>query len=196
MKVLHAIQRPIVVVMLAAFMLATFAPLAEADRRKRRYKGGRGYTRVVERHHAPVHRYYRRGDSNAGPLVAGLIGGFILGALTTKAARQEKYVYWDPYCERGYSSFDDCRAHWGCHDGPKVLYQVDSRSGRCVDAWRHSSDGWHRWDGNPAGWGEEYEHEYEYSRTVKRKYGTSGGHGGYHGGGYGHSSCGRECCDD
>ena len=190
MKVLHASHRFLAVVLIAIFALATFAPLAEAGNgrgKHRRYKGGYK-TRVVERVVVPQHRYYQRRDSNAGPFIAGLIGGFILGATTTRAAAQERYVYWDPYCERGYTSFDDCRAHWGCHDGPKVLYQVESRSGRCVDAWRYSSDGWHRWDGNPAGWDDEYGDDYSYDR------------GGYDRGGYRDDDrCDRHgrigCCD-
>lgn len=177
---LHAFHRLIAVALAAIFALATLAPLAEAGEgrgKHRRYKG-RGYqrTRVVERIYVPERRYYSRRESNAGPLIAGLIGGFILGATTTRAAAKERYVYWDPYCERGYTSFDDCRAHWGCHDGPKVLYKVESRSGRCVGAFRHASDGWHEWDGNPAGWGDDH---YGHGWYKGSRYGSHDRHGSH-----------------
>lgn len=157
MRKLDAIRRPVATALLAIFALATLAPMAEAGSRgkQRRYKGPVYRTRVVERIHvAPTRHYVRRGGDSAGPLIAGLIGGFILGA-ATQASASERTVYWDPNCERRFSSFDECRAHWGRHSGARVVYQVETRSGRCVDAWRYASGDWHRWDGNPAGWDDD-----------------------------------------
>ena len=178
MNKLHAYHRLIAVTLIAVFTLATFAPLAEASNGRgkgRRYKGPTYQTRVVERVYVPQRRYYQRRDSGiAAPLIAGLIGGFILGATTTRAAQHDRYVYWDAQCEHGFSSFDDARSHWSRHRGPRVLYQVESRSGRCVDAWRESSDGWHRWDGNPSGWGDDRYSNDRDDRTWDRD-------GGYYG---------------
>jgi hypothetical protein len=179
MKRLHAYHRLVAAMLVAIFALATFAPLAEASngrKKGRRYKGPVYETRVVERVVVPQRRYYQRRSSNAAPFLAGLIGGFILGATTTRAAQQERYVYWDPQCEHGFTSFDDARGHWSRHSGPRVLYKVESRSGRCVGAFRQDWDGWHEWDGNPAGWGDEryYGGSDGYDRTWDREHRHTG----------------------
>jgi len=145
-----------------ALALATLAPAAEAGRRgKSRYKHA-GYceTRVVRhvvaprrvRYVAPHAHYssYRVVHSDAGPVIAGFIGGLFLGATLANAA-PAGYEYYDPYCEASYSSLRAYHAHLDGGCGHAAVVHV-RECGR--DSYRHSDHYSYRSD-------DDYDDRYE-----------------------------------
>jgi hypothetical protein len=133
--------------LMAATLLATIAPAAEAHGRRTRYKGVR-QVRVVR--HAPHHRVVVR-DHSAGPLIAGLVGGFILGTAVSHASphrveRVVEYRYHDPYDDGWYDSVDH---YWECNRyvrHPRVLRVVEVGSGECVRVIRWRDGDWRECD--------------------------------------------------
>lgn len=137
---------------LAAVTVLSMASTAFADRGGfRRYKGvGDGIpTRNV---------IIRERSSGAGPALAGLIGGFILGAAVTSNARPvyvehrhycappaPVYRYYDPDDDYWYDSLDECSV--GRHH-PSLLVVIDVRSGREVRRLHYREGGWHRYSGD------------------------------------------------
>jgi hypothetical protein len=131
-------------------VMATLAPAAQAghgrgDGRKVREARG-GY--VIERS-VRVHR-----DSDAAPLLAGLIGGFVLGAIAThdQPVVHVSTAYWDPYCDESFSDLGRYEWHLRHHRHPWMVRVIDTRSGECVgrEAWRDG--GWRDDDWRDGGW--------------------------------------------
>jgi hypothetical protein len=152
--------------LLAAFAIGILAPAAEAKGKgSRRYKEYRtskvhcGPTRVVE-----VHR-----SSTAGPLLAGLIGGLVLGTVIAHAAEPEPsyrpepepyyrpepepyfrpeaddaYYYDDPYCDDHFTTLVSYRRH-AYHRHPAVVRVIEIDSGRCVETYRYHRGAWVAW---------------------------------------------------
>ena len=145
----------------ALVALATVASLvgpASADRGGRRYKNVPwGGPRVVSAY--PVSRVvYTRRSSDAGPALAGFIGGLVLGSVISHAQEAHAYAYapppcdngpdyfyYDPYCRRSYASLDDYACHRWHHPG--VVQVIEIRSDRCVgerawdgERWRDRDD--------------------------------------------------------
>ena len=108
----NRLHRLVAIALLATTSLVTIAPVAEAGRRhdSRRYKHAR--------HDRHSHRVIVR-DSGAGPVLAGLVGGFILGTAISRQApvvvherevvHAPRYRYWDPYCDEWFVSLSACR---------------------------------------------------------------------------------------
>ena len=131
--------------LLVTLLLST-ATSAFADH-GRRYKGVGGF--------APQRVIIRERSSSAGPAIAGLIGGFILGAALTSNAEPVYvhhhyysrpvvvYRYYDPYDEYWYDSLDECHFRYG---HPRIIQVIDVRSGRMVRQLRYHDGGWHRFD--------------------------------------------------
>ena len=152
MKTNATVTRWITAGLVAATVLS-FASTAFADRggRGRRFKGvpeGRyGVQRVV----------YREHSSSAGPAIAGLIGGFILGSTMNSrpvvvherqyypARPMPSYRYYDPYGEDWYDSLDECQFR---HYRPRVLQVIEVRSGQYVRSLRFRDGAWHRIEGD------------------------------------------------
>ena len=162
--------RSVVTVLLSAGTIATLAGAAHADHGGwRRYKGGYGQS-------YPVQRVIVREHSGAGPALAGLIGGFILGAAVTHAQpvyvhEQPVYVhepvyvhdrscsrdrvyddlpaerYYDPYCDVWFDSLDDCEAHFHGHGHPRLVRVID-RDGDCIRTLHWCGRSWETWDGD------------------------------------------------
>ena len=121
------LHRPIAAALLALTALTLAVP-AFADR-DRRYKGDDGPRPVfVER------------SSGAGPALAGLVGGFILGNAFASSSRTvivhshrrcERPVvvfrYRDPYCDTWYDSLDECSFRH--HHHPRIVQVIDVRTG-------------------------------------------------------------------
>ncbi len=150
----------------AGLLLALVAAPAAADRDGRRYKGGPvvyryGYAPgwrparvVIERHDGP------------GPVLAGFVGGLVLGNLLSQPACPPpppppppvSYVYEDPYCHEQFATYDDYLFHLRRHHHPRIVEVLDARTGAWVDTrcWRdgawvevhHDRD----WD-DEDGWG-------------------------------------------
>lgn len=151
MKTNATVTRWITAGLVAATVLS-FASTAFADRggRGRRFKGvpeGRyGVQRVV----------YREHSSSAGPAIAGLIGGFILGSTMNShpvvvherryypARPMPSYRYYDPYGEDWYDSLDECQFR---HGGPRIILVIDVRSGREVRRMRYHDGRWNNMGG-------------------------------------------------
>ncbi len=133
-------------VLVAAITLATVAPAAQADRRDRRYKGrdDRHSTRVVTHHHGPSSVYVVR-RSDAGPAIAGFLGGLFLGATLAHAA-PDGFFYHDPYCDRRFVSLEIYRTHLRRHHHPRVVRVIERDSGHCLHTWQYRDGGWHDWD--------------------------------------------------
>jgi hypothetical protein len=134
-------------VLVAAIVMVAVAPAAQADhRRGRRYKGwDRSYnTRVVTRYHSPGSVYVVR-RSNAGPAIAGFLGGLFLGATLAHAA-PDGFAYYDPYCDERFVSLEIYRSHLHHHHHPRVIRVIECDSGHWVHTYRYDGGGWHQWD--------------------------------------------------
>ena len=134
--------------LVAAVVLATLAPAADADRRRgRRYKGWDAScnTRVVTRYHSPGSVYVVR-RSNAGPAIAGFLGGLFLGATLAHAA-PDGFLYHDPYCDESFVTLEIYRTHLRHHHHPRVVRVLERDSGDCVHTWHYSDGDWRDWDG-------------------------------------------------
>jgi hypothetical protein len=169
--------------MVAVLALLTVAPAAEAGNgrgKQRRYKqsygeryrghdgsrwsrnddrGHRGHRgrgrRVVE-----IHR-----SSNAGPVIAGIIGGIALGAALSnhgrshvrhdrgyhrdrgdcgprRSYRSAGYAYYDPYCDARYESLDACSGHMRSCDHPRLVQKVHASSGEYVEEYHYKRGTW------------------------------------------------------
>jgi hypothetical protein len=134
--------------LVAAIVLATVAPAAQADRRHRRYKGGdRSYhSPVVTRYHCPSSVYVVR-RSNAGPAIAGFLGGLFLGATLAHAA-PDGFIYHDPYCDERFVTLEVYRTHLRHHHHPRVVRVLERDSGSCVHTWHYQDGDWRErdWD--------------------------------------------------
>jgi hypothetical protein len=138
---------------LVASTVLSFSSTAFADQggRSRRFKGvhnGFPAQRVI---------LHERSGS-AGPALAGLIGGFILGSAVSSNARPVfvhehrhyrqpvvVYRYYDPYGDDWYDSLDDCDVR---HRGVRVIQVIDVRNGRHVRTLRYGGGEWHRMSGD------------------------------------------------
>ena len=149
-------HRMIAAALLAATALLALAPVAEAGHA--RYKGHDRWR--WERHDRRVQRVVVR-DSGAGPALAGLIGGFILGAAVTsnahpvvvherECARAPRYRYYDPYCDEWFVSLSSAREHCSYHDRHPWRLKVFS-NGECVRTLRWSDGAWYDCD-DDGGW--------------------------------------------
>ncbi len=151
MKFSNAITRTLAITLLASTALLAVAPAAQArNNRNVRYKGAPSYRYVGRDHQARrvvVH------ESGAGPVLAGLIGGFILGTAVshaqpvvvheTRVVNAPRYRYWDPYCDEWFVSLSDVSAHcW--HEGhPRVVKVFNGYEGPCVRTLRWSDGAWY-----------------------------------------------------
>ena len=163
-------KRWIVVGLLASTFVALAAPAFASSRR---YKGVQAS--------APQRVYVRDRSSNVGPVLAGLVGGFILGAAVTSNAQtrvvheqtyyddepyydsrpiqySSGYRYYDPYGDNWYNSLDECQFVSG---GPQVVFVVDIRSGHRVREMQYRQGRWNRCnDGYYASWASSRGHRY------------------------------------
>lgn len=116
---------------------------------------------------------YRGGDrvwvhqsSGAGPAIAGLIGGFILGSAVAHSqpvvvherlysdpvceapvvVHERVYTpsvrYYDPYCDEYFDSLSEYRFHARDYRHPSLVRVIDVRSGDCLETLRWSDGQW------------------------------------------------------
>ena len=138
---------------LAAAVVLSSASTALADHGGwRRYKGvNNGYGYPVQR--VIVHEH----SSSAGPAIAGLIGGFILGTAVSSYGQpvvvHERYYhrpvavyrYYDPYRETWFDSLDQCEVGYR---HPRTIQVIDVRSGREVRTLCYLNGEWRRVSGD------------------------------------------------
>lgn len=136
---------------LVAATVLSFASAAFADRGgHRRFKGvnnGFPIERVV------VHER----SSSAGPAIAGLIGGFLLGTAVSSNVHPvvvhehyyhrpvAVYRYYDPYDDEWYDSLDQCGSGYR---HPRFIQVIDIRSGREVRELSYRDGEWCRVSGD------------------------------------------------
>lgn len=141
--------------LLATTLMLTIAPAASAGRGNRRYKGVEE-VRVSHRSHRDG-RVIIRERSGAGPVIAGIIGGFILGTAVSHAQPvvvherecappPPRYHYYDPYCDEWMEDLDECRFHARDHRHPRVVRVYEVGSDRCVRDLRWYGGEWHEED--------------------------------------------------
>ena len=134
--------RILAVALIASTGLLTIAPVAEAGHH------GRGRARG---HHASSQTVvvYR---SSPAPILAGIVGGFILGSAyaarsapvvhTVAYEPAPRYRYWDPYCDTWFVSLSSCREH-SYHEGHAQIVKVyDYDGGPCVRTMQWSAGAW------------------------------------------------------
>jgi hypothetical protein len=139
-------HRALAALLISSIVLATVAPAANADR-GRRYKH-----REPERRSHVVHRSVYGSprvvvrESNGAPLLAGLIGGLILGAAVSHAAPPPQYYYYDPYCHERFATLEIYGSHFHRHHHPRVVRVMETRSGQCAWNYRYDQGNWRRFD--------------------------------------------------
>ena len=151
MKLPNRMNRTIAAALLFSTCLLAIAPAAQAGNHgSRRYKHENRWR--WDRHDRHVRRVVVR-DSGAGPALAGLIGGFILGTAVSRQApvvvherefvSAPRYRYWDPYCDEWFVSLSASREH--CWDGrhARVVKVCDGYGGECVRTLRWSDGAWY-----------------------------------------------------
>lgn len=151
MKLPNAVNRTLAITLLFSTALLAVAPAAMArdHRGTTRYKGvvrhDRNVPRVIVRHDH---------DSGAAPVLAGLIGGLILGAAISNAqpvvvherpryVHAPRYRYWDPYCDEWFVSLSACNADAMREGHPRVVKVFDGYDGPCVRTLRWSDGAWY-----------------------------------------------------
>ena len=141
-------RRSLAALVLTMITAATFAPAAHADHGKYRRYRGPYYSQPVQRvvYTRPVYVH-----QSGAPVLAGLVGGLILGAAIANAAPApcpppHVYAYVDPYCGSRWATFDDCAAHLSYHPGPQLVQLVDVSTGACVNTWCWHQGGWQEWN--------------------------------------------------
>ena len=147
----------------AIFMMATLtaislAPAAYAGNgHGRKYKRSEVSPRCVERVvYSPAPRVVVH-QSSAGPVLAGLIGGFLIGNAVANANTTVHYAeyspapacpvaptyyYYDPVCRMSFDNFNECRDHARYHNGAHVIQVIEVGSGNCVETYQWYGGGW------------------------------------------------------
>jgi len=120
----------------------------------RRYDGYSAPAYVTRTCAAP--RVYVHESSCGAPVLAGFVGGLILGAAVhaqyTPAyyapppPPPPSYYYYDPYCDVRYGSFDSCQPHFHGCDHPRVIQVISVSSGDCVGTYYWGQGRWHHHD--------------------------------------------------
>ena len=117
----------------------------------RRYKGVREERVVVRPTHTVVVRSY-----DPAPVLAGFIGGVVLGTALSHANDYDPPVYvhehpacdynavsyYDPWCREGFVSLADYRMHLRCHHHPRVVRVVRVYDGEYVRSMCWHGDPW------------------------------------------------------
>lgn len=177
------VRRVAAVLMLGAFATTMVAPLAEAGNGRgrghgRRYKNVQ-VVREVHRSY-PAYPYrrvtYVRRQSNAGPILAGVVGGLILGSVLSNsnvhASVHADYSYYDPYCETSYRSLERYRSHSRGCDHPQVVRVIEVSNGNHVRDMCWRDNGWREYKGdwrNDGGYDRHGDDGYRY-RDDDRRY--------------------------
>lgn len=149
MKLSSTLNRTLAVTLLASTCLLTIAPMAWAGHGRGRYK-----TVAPSRWNGYGQRVIVR-ESSAAPLVAGLIGGFLLGTAVSNAhsapvvTHERVYVesaptyrYYDPYCDEWFVSLSAFREHSWHDRHPAVVRVFATNGGPCVRTMRWSEGAW------------------------------------------------------
>jgi hypothetical protein len=146
------INRILAVALLASTSLLTIAPVAEAGRYKNghRHAASQASYRVDQCGPSGGVVVYR---SNPAPILAGILGGFIVGAAYARstpvvqtvayAPAPPRYRYWDPYCDTWFVSLSECREDSYHHGHPHIVKVYDHDGDRCLRTMQWSAGAWY-----------------------------------------------------
>ena len=171
------IQSWISVGLLASAVTLAFAPVASADSGWRRYKGN-GPSRS-QQWPAQHRSYIHESGGGAGPVLAGLIGGFILGAAVSHPTHvivrdrgysrpEPQYRYYDPSDDEYYDSIDECGGSYGRR--PQVIRVIEVSSGNCVRTMHWQNGGWCDDNGNRGGYRNDNRRDYRGDNRYDDRY--------------------------
>jgi hypothetical protein len=151
MKTSSRTNRTLAIALLAATALLAVAPAAEAGHAYgRRYKGAAYPVPAPRYYGAPVVVH----EHGAGPVLAGMIGGFILGTVVSShaapvvvsagtCAPAPRYSYYDPYCGAWFASLSMAREHCGYERHPWRVQVYSGNGGQCLRTLRWSDGAWY-----------------------------------------------------
>lgn len=168
-RIRHRVIASGLLLAIGVLALATSAE-AHGNGAYRRYKG-------VDEWQGPQRVYYR-GHSDAGPALAGLIGGFILGTAVSHAQPVvvhervvvhdgppayyddgprvvyggPRYRYYDPADDEYFDSLDECAAGFHGYHRYHIVQVIDVRSGACARTLRYGDGRWQHWDDEDQEW--------------------------------------------
>jgi hypothetical protein len=149
-----SLQRLMLIAILAFAAVTTQTPAAHAGNAwgHVRYKGVDRSWRTARDERGPV--VIR--ESGAGPAIAGLVGGFLLGqafghghvdhVMVHDCPPPPRYRYYDPYDDEYYSSLDDCPSGYRAHHRARFVRVIEISSGRCVGAMQWCDGDWRNCD--------------------------------------------------
>jgi hypothetical protein len=132
--------------LIATTVLSLAAPaFAGSGRRYKNVYPAASAQRVV------VHQH----SSSAGPVLAGIVGGFILGAAIANShpvvVHQPVYShpvaayrYYDPYNQIWFDSLDQCAYNHHYRGHSRLIHVIDVNSGRHVRTLRYGDGHWYR----------------------------------------------------
>ena len=145
-------HRILAIVLLASTCLLTITPIAEAGNHGRgRYKHtSQSWSRGASCAPSQSVVVYR---SNPAPILAGILGGFIVGAAYARstpvvhtvayAPAPPAYRYWDPYCDTWFDSLSECREDSYHHGHPHIVKVYDYDGDRCLRTMQWSAGAWY-----------------------------------------------------
>ncbi len=133
MKTSSKLRRVGACALFGTIALGAVAASADAHPRYRRdrvvetreVRVARGWAPVYQR---PAYARYTVWRSDRGPLYAGFLGGLFLGATLRNTAPQG-FVYWDPYCHRGFASLELYDAHCRSRSHEREIEVVEAPRG-------------------------------------------------------------------
>ena len=179
------LRRLMLIGIVALTSLGTMSTSAHAGhgRGQGHYKGDDRDWRWAHSERGPV---VVRGSS-AGPAIAGLVGGFLLGqayghghsdhVVVHECAPPPRYRYYDPYDDEYYGSLDDCPAGYCGHHRARVVRVIECSSGRSVGAMQWSDGGWRSCDDRDYGREQRYDQrDYRDQRYDYRDQGSRWSH--------------------
>jgi hypothetical protein len=132
-----------------------------------RWKQGYRDPRVIRHASYGPGRVFVRDHDGAAPLLAGFIGGLVLGSAihphpVVYAAPpcppplpvrvESSYEYYDPDGSQYYSSLEECDNQSDRDYHPRVIEVIDRRTDECVGKYEWHDGGWFRDRGDSRGW--------------------------------------------
>ena len=145
-------RRTVSTLLLAVITAAILAPAANADPGgRRRYRPSQVETRRVYGGQRVVVR-----ESGGAQVLAGFLGGLILGVAVSHAAPPPDYYYYDSYCDEEFATLEVYRAHVYHHHHPYVVRVIERDNGDCAYSYRYDQGAWRRC-GNDYGYDDGYQ---------------------------------------
>ena len=176
-------SKVVAIALTAVMALGTVAPAFAGNSRGHGKKWRRGEVAQTwsgggyRVYRAPARTYYRsryHSGSNAGPVIAGIIGGIAIGAILANSAHSDPYrysdrdvYYVDPYCGRSYASLNVYLSATYGHHHPRLVRVYDHDSDRCLRTVRYSDGGWSDCGAGYGDYSDAYYEDHEIEHTYE-----------------------------